>query len=665
MSEGAKQISPETATFFENIDTATYFFIVVNPRSGGNAASVLLETGFNYYQFHLISEQDYSLYPGSPHTAPALRASPRTAFIESGCPTLTQWERLLREQPLFDGRPRSSTSFNESMYRRSKASERRSIPKDPVPSPAASIIKVFIADIRDGPSGDKDVFKIIRRVAAMKQRQPQLDKEWRVRVMVAGGDGTAMWTFSELQRHKVDPEAVLVGVIPFGTGNDFANATGSQIRVSIPDETPSDMIKRLISHWMTFISASFDLWSVHVKAQPQGYFEKVDSSTRKKRLIKVDNSDAPVTKLDFAMANYFSLGVESRIGVGFDRNRKSNAAFNKMAYAVEGVKKALFHRRRSINDLVEGLYVITDASKSKRVIFQSTHTPTSSIRRAMSTISDLHQSFLGSRSESRVEPNLDAVAAAEHPILQSCVSLCFLNIPSFAGGADIWRSSAGRLGVTLPEHGADPMMLRRIEQCIDPLESQDFGDGRLEVVSFRSIVELGASNIRNNLEKLVPASFIPTGWRIYRGGGSFELQFHNDLDPKQRIYFQVDGEYYIGYKLESFALCPDTRVKILVRPDKLPSPEQRHTLLNLDVKDEAEQGSNMEDKPMDLLTESEDCFNSSSRPSVLSQSLHPLVEADLLRTGDESPDEWPAYEEHAMADLKSVCALNVAWSGKN
>ena len=38
----------------------------------------------------------------------------------------------------------------------------------------------------------------------------------------------------------------------------------------------------------------------------------------------------PVECLGFTMSNYFSMGVESRIGRGFDRHRTKSQVFNKM-----------------------------------------------------------------------------------------------------------------------------------------------------------------------------------------------------------------------------------------------------------------------------------------------------------------------------------------------
>lgn len=39
------------------------------------------------------------------------------------------------------------------------------------------------------------------------------------------------------------------------------------------------------------------------------------------------------------MCNYFSIGAESRAGIGFDRNRTDSICCNKVVYFWEGMKK--------------------------------------------------------------------------------------------------------------------------------------------------------------------------------------------------------------------------------------------------------------------------------------------------------------------------------------
>lgn len=46
------------------------------------------------------------------------------------------------------------------------------------------------------------------------------------RVIVCGGDGSVMWVVEEMIRYKIDPEKCPIGILPFGTGNDFSRVLG-------------------------------------------------------------------------------------------------------------------------------------------------------------------------------------------------------------------------------------------------------------------------------------------------------------------------------------------------------------------------------------------------------------------------------------------------------
>eukprot|EP01057_Protomagalhaensia_wolfi_P002811 Protomagalhaensia_wolfi_Nauph_80__2810@NODE_291_length_2890_cov_83_890915_g214_i1_p2_GENE_NODE_291_length_2890_cov_83_890915_g214_i1NODE_291_length_2890_cov_83_890915_g214_i1_p2_ORF_typecomplete_len280_score36_94DAGK_acc/PF00609_19/6_3e12_NODE_291_length_2890_cov_83_890915_g214_i118582697 len=260
------------------------------------------------------------------------------------------------------------------------------------------------------------------------------------------------------------------------------------------------------------------------------------------------------------------------------------------------------------------------------------------------------------RSTSRDEENKKEVKASRFdslrriPMLKPAVTLCLLNIPSFAGGADVWRSSEKKLGLTIPEE-CDPALSRKIESCLPSEVIQDFGDGRLEVLTFQSITELGASNIHDSLGKIFPAGLLPSGWRIFRGGGFFELRFRKDLSPKERLYFQVDGEYYVGHQLKRLCVSPDTRVQILVRPDK--RPDQTHGRRKSQPLEDIAETHETPLSPVEACsvsieggvptsptshaasTESEDCFEGTNRrPSVLLRDIQPLV-PDLTQVGEE------------------------------
>ena len=47
-----------------------------------------------------------------------------------------------------------------------------------------------------------------------------------IRVIIGGGDGTVLWVVGEMIKSNVDFEKCPIGILPFGTGNDFSRCLG-------------------------------------------------------------------------------------------------------------------------------------------------------------------------------------------------------------------------------------------------------------------------------------------------------------------------------------------------------------------------------------------------------------------------------------------------------
>eukprot|EP00350_Pseudokeronopsis_sp_OXSARD2_P004392 CAMPEP_0170546592 /NCGR_PEP_ID=MMETSP0211-20121228/4951_1 /TAXON_ID=311385 /ORGANISM="Pseudokeronopsis sp., Strain OXSARD2" /LENGTH=223 /DNA_ID=CAMNT_0010851139 /DNA_START=1043 /DNA_END=1714 /DNA_ORIENTATION=+ len=74
------------------------------------------------------------------------------------------------------------------------------------------------------------------------------------------------------------------------------------------------------------------------------------------------------------MCNYFSIGVESRIGLGFDKKRTSSICCNKCCYFCEGLKKFMCCRGRKrtlkIKEVVSHITCVDDKGVEK-ILFAS------------------------------------------------------------------------------------------------------------------------------------------------------------------------------------------------------------------------------------------------------------------------------------------------------
>ena len=53
-----------------------------------------------------------------------------------------------------------------------------------------------------------------------------MERNFNVKVIICGGDGTVMWVISELNKYNIDTELTPIAIIPLGTGNDFSQYLG-------------------------------------------------------------------------------------------------------------------------------------------------------------------------------------------------------------------------------------------------------------------------------------------------------------------------------------------------------------------------------------------------------------------------------------------------------
>ncbi|CAD2111877.1 diacylglycerol kinase [Plasmodium vinckei petteri] len=306
-----------------------------------------------------------------------------------------------------------------------------------------------------------------------------------VYVIIAGGDGTLNWVLRESEVYGIDTSAFAISIIPFGTGNDFANAFGWKKPIGIlkPKDTFS-ILSNVVNQVFKSEVLYHDYWNIEVVLNEDGYFDKINSKTRQKETLIENNKN--VKTLKFCMANYFSIGIDSRIGRGFERHRKNNAVLNKMVYLVEGFKKSSFKKNTPINLLIDKM---TAGNNFEDIVFTT------------------------NKKESA-------------PLLNKSMSIVCVNIPSYSSGNDIWKHT-NKLGIKLPkdcddEHKKKYNDLKYSEQKV--------GDGELEFVTYRTGWDLG-------LEFTVKGR----GYRVHQGKGPWKIDFKESASG---VYFQVDGEFF-------------------------------------------------------------------------------------------------------------------------
>jgi len=366
--------------------------------------------------------------------------------------------------------------------------------------------KVFIFDIRQGKSGEKPGFINLRE---QLERRAYISDGNPIRVLVAGGDGTVMWTIQEAIAHNIDTARIAFGVIPYGTGNDFARALGwggSSPSVGIFDDGMKEF-KLMVKEWLQADVKSFDIWEIAVKVNKEtGHIKQVKN---KQKVIIEASSSSPTSKtlttLVKPMCNYFSVGIESRIGLGFDKKRTKSQFLNKAVYGWEGIKK-LFTSTPKISDVVVSL------SAHDKTIFSND-----------------------------VKGGNDVPKLVGKP-----VSLIFMNINSFAGGCNLW-DGAKKPGLTGMDKSSE--LFTSTQSC---------GDGKIEVLTYKSLPGL-------SMEQAKGTFLSGNGCRIAQESGPVRLQFKPDLGSK-RTYMQIDGEFFTLDNPESIEITHKIAVRVLAKP---------------------------------------------------------------------------------------------------
>jgi len=91
-----------------------------------------------------------------------------------------------------------------------------------------------------------------------------------------------MWVVEEMLRFHVNFDRCLIGIVPFGTGNDFSRNLGWS--GSAPSPLIGDRLsalKKLVKRWNSAEYSEFDVWEVTVHAAQEGFFKKVASINNK------------------------------------------------------------------------------------------------------------------------------------------------------------------------------------------------------------------------------------------------------------------------------------------------------------------------------------------------------------------------------------------------
>eukprot|EP00123_Amoebidium_parasiticum_P000682 comp11550_c0_seq1/m.6012 comp11550_c0_seq1/g.6012 ORF comp11550_c0_seq1/g.6012 comp11550_c0_seq1/m.6012 type:complete len:949 (-) comp11550_c0_seq1:1327-4173(-) len=286
-------------------------------------------------------------------------------------------------------------------------------------------------------------------------------------VLACGGDGTVGWLLSSIDKlwAPTDANRPTVGVLPLGTGNDLARTLG------FGGGYNGESIRLVLDNILSCTSVLMDRWAVRV-------FDDVDVY---KTASEGNIGHTPPTHV---LNNYFSIGIDAKVALNFHHARQNNPQMfksrttNKMVYGFLGAKEML--------DKVD--------LKKVRVYIKEKDKP--------------HQ---------QREINVSGYQG-----------IIVVNLPSYAGGTDLWRSNELSSSSQSADHIATGSKENGSQQ--PTFVKQSISDGMLEVVGVKSSLHVGQIKVS-----------LSSGSRLGQGD---EVVIHLDTEQPQEegMPMQVDGE---------------------------------------------------------------------------------------------------------------------------
>mmetsp|Transcript_28331 Transcript_28331/g.71934 ORF Transcript_28331/g.71934 Transcript_28331/m.71934 type:complete len:507 (-) Transcript_28331:842-2362(-) len=374
---------------------------------------------------------------------------------------------------------------------------------------AAKKVTIYIFNIKHGAPADKPGFHMLKKCVDASTDP--------TRCVVAGGDGTVTWAFEELDAHGVTMGKVVVGVVPFGTGNDFSRSYnwGKSSPWSVVGKDNS-VLKKNAAQWLAAKTSPHDIWQIEMETQKGGGFVYVtgynekglnDGLKKQHRIVDLPGGGMKSTK---TMCNYFSIGAESRVGMGMERRRKATWAGNQLMYCASGASALCCKSTPKMKDVVENAVEHlpadpSDPSGKTRVVF---HT--------------------------------DPADKTSAPYLRrSPCTLCLINTDTMAAGQRIWDRTSS-INATKGDHTQNSVLAEGKHQM---------GDGKLNLMTWRNLLQFSLDIVCGQIGCTSACCNLRGSNRLASLENPLSVNFKDKDKAKYikegRMYFQIDGEYFI------------------------------------------------------------------------------------------------------------------------
>ncbi|KAJ2793709.1 hypothetical protein H4R21_005785, partial [Coemansia helicoidea] len=176
------------------------------------------------------------------------------------------------------------------------------------------------------------------------------DSTIKLHVWSAGGDGTVSSTLQAMMDYGIDVERVYFSSIPFGTGNDFADALGWGR--SVPGDGVGGsmrLLNKIISERLDGYTCKLDIYEVTITTYDGGHVKHVARDMHKQ---------PGVARYTCLMIDYLSIGVQGFVGSSFEMHRPGSRSLNILMYTAAAAKWVFLKRFPPINEALESISTV-------------------------------------------------------------------------------------------------------------------------------------------------------------------------------------------------------------------------------------------------------------------------------------------------------------------
>jgi diacylglycerol kinase family enzyme len=380
-----------------------------------------------------------------------------------------------------------------------------------------------------------------------------------IKVIICSGDGSVL-PFIELLHHKdIDIKNLIFCVLPFGRSNDLSRHLGIGDSISISSDM--SVFRTLTQTLNDLPSVCIDIWETKIICDSmEGGFNICKSLTDNEKSQKTflkDSNNKTLTTLRKYFICYCSLGIDARIGYDANKTRSTCKCWNSCMYLWEKVKKCFFRKTISVNGFIDSFYAISsnyynennnecnvtknEDENKKTMIFTTTYKKEKQTQNVCSDLSD----ECDYTSKDNKNKHLELFKSQQVLLKGDPIGFVCQNIKYFCNGdSNSWGDNNKEYALQFYDPKSQNINDKQQLQAKKNEEQELFknafskgncsiNDEKLEFYAYYSVNDIESANKE----------------KIFHGEGPFVIKFkptvrYNENDKYNRIYLNIDGEYY-------------------------------------------------------------------------------------------------------------------------